>query len=70
MLGYVMQHTFIGLYSWITAMTIKITEESNNNQSNMIFYNYKKTVTSSSTNLLNNADTDTNMPREPKRGSA
>jgi hypothetical protein len=25
--GYVMQHTFIGLFSWITAMTIKITEE-------------------------------------------
>jgi hypothetical protein len=24
-----MQHTFIGLFSWITAMTIKITEESN-----------------------------------------
>jgi hypothetical protein len=26
--GYVMQHTFIGLFSWITAMTIKITEEN------------------------------------------
>lgn len=27
-IGYVIQHTFIGLFSWITAMTIKITKMS------------------------------------------